>query len=318
MNATQPSRATITREEVVRTADALLATGVRPTAIRIREQLGRGSPNTIQPWLVEWRAGAAGPPAPIPPALASEASRRGGEVLLTLLQSFWPKLREHLALEFDERLHDALAAAKDAHEEQVEATSAVDALEARLAAAEDAHVATKATLEQAQGMAVSLEAQRADLAVLLREALAANARSDATARSLRQDLDQVRAQHAELTTQLQAALHDRDRLARDLGARTVELDQARTHSVALQEQLGAADGAQRRLAAQLEEERSTARASLDRLRDDLATERQDHATDRGRLDAQAKLLATQAAEIPELREMVARVVAVQARAADRS
>lgn len=66
MDITQTPRATITRDEVFRTADALKAEGVRPSAMKIRDRLGRGSASTIQPWLVEWRAAPAQPPTPIP------------------------------------------------------------------------------------------------------------------------------------------------------------------------------------------------------------------------------------------------------------
>ena len=47
----------VQQEEVSAAADALLASGVRPTIERVRQQLGRGSPNTVAPMLETWFAG---------------------------------------------------------------------------------------------------------------------------------------------------------------------------------------------------------------------------------------------------------------------
>ncbi len=41
-------------EEVWAAADAVLAQGERPTIERVRQQLGRGSPNTVGPMLDGW------------------------------------------------------------------------------------------------------------------------------------------------------------------------------------------------------------------------------------------------------------------------
>ena len=45
--------------DVALAADALLRDGLRPTIERIREKLGRGSPNTINPLLDQWWKGLA-------------------------------------------------------------------------------------------------------------------------------------------------------------------------------------------------------------------------------------------------------------------
>ena len=129
-----PTRATITEAEVVKAAEQLQATGTRPTSMKIRELLGRGSPNTIQPWLEAWRAGKAAPVA-IPEDLAAEAARRGGEALLGLLQSFWPRLRDRIAKDFEDRLRDAAGASEEATAELGTAAAAIERLEAELAAA---------------------------------------------------------------------------------------------------------------------------------------------------------------------------------------
>src|ERR1700736_1472702 len=48
-----PSRG-VTTTDVKRTADSLLRAGERPTIDKIRERIGRGSPNTINPMLDAW------------------------------------------------------------------------------------------------------------------------------------------------------------------------------------------------------------------------------------------------------------------------
>lgn len=46
----------VQQTEVWAAADTLLAEGVRPTIERVRQQLGRGSPNTVAPMLEAWFA----------------------------------------------------------------------------------------------------------------------------------------------------------------------------------------------------------------------------------------------------------------------
>ena len=47
----------VQQEEVSEAADALLASGKRPTIERVRQHLGRGSPNTVSPMLENWFSG---------------------------------------------------------------------------------------------------------------------------------------------------------------------------------------------------------------------------------------------------------------------
>ena len=46
----------IQRDDVWQAADALLLEGKRPTIERVRQKIGRGSPNTVSPMLEEWFA----------------------------------------------------------------------------------------------------------------------------------------------------------------------------------------------------------------------------------------------------------------------
>lgn len=63
----------ITQQDVWQAADALLLAGQRPTIERIRLHLGRGSPNTVSPYLDAWFAGL-GARLQDPQAFAAPAS----------------------------------------------------------------------------------------------------------------------------------------------------------------------------------------------------------------------------------------------------
>ncbi len=70
----------ITEQDVFEAADALLSRGERPTIERIRQELGRGSPNTVNPLLDAWWASLAerlrGAQAPgLPPSLVQACTR---------------------------------------------------------------------------------------------------------------------------------------------------------------------------------------------------------------------------------------------------
>ncbi len=70
----------ITEQEVFEAADALLTRGERPTIDRVRQELGRGSPNTVNPMLDAWWASLAerlrGAQAPgLPPSLLQACTR---------------------------------------------------------------------------------------------------------------------------------------------------------------------------------------------------------------------------------------------------
>jgi hypothetical protein len=59
----------ITSSDVDRAADALLRDGERPTIEKVRQRIGRGSPNTINPLLDAWWSRLAGRLAAGPAAL---------------------------------------------------------------------------------------------------------------------------------------------------------------------------------------------------------------------------------------------------------
>ena len=104
----------ITEQEVFEAADALLTRGERPTIDRVRQELGRGSPNTVNPMLDVWWAslaerlrGAQTPPG-VPASLMLACTR------LFVVQH----LDSHLILRFDTQSQVPL------NREPVEATAA--------------------------------------------------------------------------------------------------------------------------------------------------------------------------------------------------
>ena len=51
---TTPTARGISETDVWQAADALLLEGARPTIERVRQKIGRGSPNTVSPYLETW------------------------------------------------------------------------------------------------------------------------------------------------------------------------------------------------------------------------------------------------------------------------
>src|SRR5262245_28964854 len=127
----------IQEKDVWQAADALLMEGARPTIERVRQRIGRGSPNTVQPLLDTWfrglgarltdpKAFAAPPDVPDPVA---QASRHFWEVALATARK-----------EFDEKLREGLDAA----------TANVEAEKEKAAIAESAAFSAAAKAAQLQ------------------------------------------------------------------------------------------------------------------------------------------------------------------------
>src|SRR5689334_16079030 len=98
----------ITRDDVWKACDALLLEGERPTIERVRQKIGRGSPNTVSPLLDAWfkhlggrikDPGAFAAPPDLPDPIHQAAKH------------FWEAALAQTRLDFDARLHEGLAAA---------------------------------------------------------------------------------------------------------------------------------------------------------------------------------------------------------------
>lgn len=68
----QKSTRGVQQEDVWAAADALIAEGLRPTIERVRQKIGRGSPNTVSPLLETWFA-TLGPRLGVVPGTPSES-----------------------------------------------------------------------------------------------------------------------------------------------------------------------------------------------------------------------------------------------------
>lgn len=208
----------IQEDDVWRAADALLSEGLRPTIERVRQKIGRGSPNTVSPMLEGWfaslgqrLAGMSGGAAPlggndadgVPVSVRNamrllwETARREAEqVQLQELASARAALRENQeALRHDQ----AELAQREAAFEQARAS-----LDAALASSQQAREALERQLAeqatQAQRLRASTDQEMARLNALLLEASASKEvlrQEHAAALATREgDLRDAEARHA--------------------------------------------------------------------------------------------------------------------------
>lgn len=98
----------IQSEDVVQAADALIAEGLRPTIERVRQKMGRGSPNTVSPLLDAWFATLGG-------RLGLDgAQQERGKQLPEPVQQAATQLWEAALLSANEEAQKALASAHEA------------------------------------------------------------------------------------------------------------------------------------------------------------------------------------------------------------
>jgi hypothetical protein len=109
----------ITARDVELAADALLRSGERPTIERVREKIGRGSPNTINPLLDVWWKRLAARLEAGPAAL-----HRLPETVAHVAEALWMQALDEARRRADQELHrQAHSAAK--HEADLEVRSHV-------------------------------------------------------------------------------------------------------------------------------------------------------------------------------------------------
>ena len=193
----------ITEDEVWKACDAMLLEGARPTIERVRQKLGRGSPNTVSPMLETWFKHLGGR---ISDPGAFSAPLTVPDPVLQAAQHFWDVAQAEARRDFDERLRAGLEAAianVEAEKERAAIAEAAtfsasskaahlqaeaDGLRAGLDAERMAHQSTRAQLEAAQQrladlqtevgtarQAVNEERARADQAVAAADERAAGA-----------------------------------------------------------------------------------------------------------------------------------------------
>ncbi|WP_419343354.1 DNA-binding protein [Achromobacter sp. PD1] len=153
----------ITETDVWTAADALLLEGARPTIERVRQKIGRGSPNTVSPYLETWfrslgarikDPGAFAAPAAVPDPVAQAASHFWEAALAEARAQQEQAYRgrwEELAREGEQLASDAeqlqQREAQLAHREQ-DLQEALRVATSQLAAAEDRLLAAEQQLRQ--------------------------------------------------------------------------------------------------------------------------------------------------------------------------
>lgn len=185
----------ITENEVWKACDALLLEGARPTIERVRQKLGRGSPNTVSPMLETWFK-HLGARIKDPGAFSAPASMP--DLVQQAAQHLWDAAQAEARSDFDERLKAGLAeaaasvgvekdraalaeaaagaAASRTDSLQLELTQLREALEGERAA----HAATAARLD---GTRLQVKDLQAELVQARRTAGEMQARADASVSS---------------------------------------------------------------------------------------------------------------------------------------
>ncbi|MFY7863762.1 DNA-binding protein [Roseateles sp.] len=142
----------ITEDEVWKACDALLLEGARPTIERVRQKLGRGSPNTVSPMLETWFKNL-GARIKDPGAFSMPASMP--DLVQQAAQHLWDAAQAESRRDLDERLNAGLA----------EAASCVDTERNRAALADEAASAAASRADSLQDelsqLRVALERERA-------------------------------------------------------------------------------------------------------------------------------------------------------------
>ncbi|WP_137860569.1 DNA-binding protein [Variovorax sp. 3P27G3] len=203
----------IQEADVWSAADQLLTEGLRPTIERVRQQIGRGSPNTVSPMLERWFATLGkrldhGSDKNLPPGAEDE---RVPVVVMQAAQTLWDLAREDAA-------KTQIRQAEALRNETEERTASLNARQAELAQKEAALEHTRSGLESALASArQALDSSQAQLEVTTR----GRHESEARARQLERSLEQAQAsqerQRLEFTAQ-QAAWSETARQSEQLNA----------------------------------------------------------------------------------------------------
>jgi len=230
----------VQQHEVDGAADALIAERLRPTVERVRQKLGRGSPNTVGPMLENWFAGLAtrlgvgpgpgaeGEGAP-PPALRQALHDLWAQSLATARSGAAAGVAQEQAQLAQDR--DALELARTQLQRQE------TALAERGAALEQALGLAKAQLKEQAGQlqeaATQLAQARASLAKLVEERDADRRRFDAQAEAAGKERERLQAREQATERRL---LEEVDRARQEAKQARAELGEAtRRHEAVLEE-----------------------------------------------------------------------------------
>ena len=244
----------ITEKDVFTACDALLLAGERPTIERVRQKIGRGSPNTVSPMLDTWFKGL-GRRLQDPGAFAPAAD--APDPILQAAQHFWEVAQAQSRHDIDARVSaglaeaavrvdEAMRTAAQAQAAAADAAARIDALEATLTASRESlegerlnHRGTTTQLSSATDRCSALERQVAQLqqsAIDERaradEAIAAaNARGDGAERRAAMEIEAERMLRARAEKASQTAAQKLETTIRELAAATEQVAAAREQLV---------------------------------------------------------------------------------------
>lgn len=261
----------ITEDEVWKACDALLLEGARPTIERVRQKLGRGSPNTVSPMLETWFK-HLGARIKDPGAFAAPVA--SPDPVQQAAQHLWEVAQAEARREVDERVREGLAAASANVEAEKERAAISDA--AAFAAVSKA----KHLQAEVEDLRAALETERATHLSSRRQAEAAqqraadlqndlaSARQDAVAERSRADHAIAAADERSAGAERRAAMEiERERTLRMkeeklAGAVAKKFEQALKEQIGATEQLHAAEDRHRRLESQAREREQELQAAI--------------------------------------------------------
>lgn len=242
----------IQRADVFAAADALVKEGARPTIERVRQKIGRGSPNTVTPFLDDWFKGLGArleASATTPRSAASSGPLIPSSVL-ALAQKTWEAAQRE-ALQTLQAERDALIASRQRLEHERQAFSQDRERQASLWAELQNRVAQQDhQLRQAH---VEAQARQSTFAQLVEDLRLSRQREQAVAGELSALQSQAQEERQQLMTQHSAA---EKRLA-------LEVDRAREAGKALSGQLASAQAEARRHADEAAQRQGVLRGQLD-------------------------------------------------------
>lgn len=160
----------ITEDDVWKACDALLLEGARPTIERVRQKLGRGSPNTVSPMLETWFKHLG---ARIKDPGAFSAPESVSDPVFQAAQHLWEVAQAEARRDVDHRVKDGLATAIANVEAEKERAAIAEA------AAYSANAKATHLQNQVDQLLAALEAERIQHATTSTRAGAAEQRVQA-------------------------------------------------------------------------------------------------------------------------------------------
>lgn len=227
----------VQQDDVWAAADALIAEGLRPTIERVRQKLGRGSPNTVSPMLEAWfatlgpRLGVSDAKKDMPglPAAVQSSAAKLWEVALS-------QARQDAESSFL-KAHETLAAERATVELQASALTQQEAVMVeRLAAADRAHEVSQKQISALENQLRHLQTVLAERDNKIAEVQARLSTVEQQREAERQAFDEKSKHHAEerLRSEERALANER-RLMAEIDRERQEVKRAKAQATELQQ-----------------------------------------------------------------------------------